>query len=123
MSDASDAPAPAVSVIAHPLADDKLAKKVLKMVKKGACRAAPRYCLRGCRGGCSRRALAFTLCKPPTRSLLAPAASKAKSVRRGVKEVVKALRKKPAGCAARRVGCARVAACFAHTAARTLPSC
>ena len=41
-------------------------------------------------------------CKPPTRSHLASAASKAKSVRRGVKEVVKALRKKPAGCAARR---------------------
>ena len=100
MSDASDAPAPAVSVIAHPLADDKLAKKVLKVVKKGACDASPRRCLRGGRGGCSRRADAGCSCTAPTRSLLASAASKAKSVRRGVKEVVKALRKKPAGCAA-----------------------
>jgi hypothetical protein len=41
MSDAEDdggveVPAPIVSVIANPLADAKLSKKVLKVVKKGA---------------------------------------------------------------------------------------
>jgi hypothetical protein len=39
MSDAEDGdagPAPIVSVIANPLADSKLTKKVLKVVKKGA---------------------------------------------------------------------------------------
>jgi hypothetical protein len=36
----ADAPAPVVSIIANPLADAKLAKKVLKVVKKGARRAA-----------------------------------------------------------------------------------
>lgn len=51
----------AISVIAKPLADDKLCKKVLKLAKKGA---------------------------------------KRKQIKRGVKEVVKALRKNTQGCAA-----------------------
>ena len=121
MSDASDAPAPAVSVIAHPLADDKLSKKVLKVVKKGACRAAARCGPPSACCGCSRRALESAFRKQPTRSLHARAASKAKSVRRGVKEVVKALRKKPAGCAARRVACARVCDLLVTLAVRARP--
>lgn len=50
----------AISIIAKPLADDKLCKKVLKLAKKGA---------------------------------------KRKQIKRGVKEVVKALRKNTQGCA------------------------
>ena len=49
----------AISVIAKPLADEKLCKKVLKLAKKGA---------------------------------------KRKQIKRGVKEVVKALRKNTQGC-------------------------
>ena len=49
MSDASDAaPEPLVSPIAHPLADAKLCKKVLKVVKKGAWR----FVLRPLAGAC-----------------------------------------------------------------------
>jgi hypothetical protein len=94
----ADTPAPVVSIIANPLADAKLAKKVLKVVKKGArsaacgaAAAAPRACV--------TRAAADAACRG--------AASKAKAVRRGVKEVVKALRKKPAGCAPGRDGCSK----------------
>ena len=42
MSDSEGDAAPDVCAIAHPLADAKLAKKVLKVVKKGAAAAALR---------------------------------------------------------------------------------
>ena len=92
MSDSEGDAAPVVCAIAHPLADAKLAKKVLKVVKKGAAAArnSPRLPCGGAHNALASR----------------PAASKAKCVRRGVKEVVKALRKQPAGCVALALACA-----------------
>ena len=62
-----------LSPIANPLATDKLAKKILKLVKAG-----------------NQSEISFVWNKKLI--LCALAASKAKSVRRGVKEVVKAVR-------------------------------
>ena len=59
MADTAVAKKSAISVIAKPLADEKLCKKVLKLAKKAA---------------------------------------KRKQIKRGVKEVVKALRKNTQGC-------------------------
>jgi H/ACA ribonucleoprotein complex subunit 2 len=87
MSDSEGDAAPVVCAIAHPLADAKLAKKVLKVVKKGAAAAGD-------------PPLAAQWGSP--HALPRAAASRAKCVRRGVKEVVKALRKQPSGCVASR---------------------
>lgn len=71
-----------LSPIASPLADEKLADKLLKLTKKGAC-------------GCARTRMAAS-------SPRGPAAAKAKFLKRGVKEVVKGIRKGDKGCAAGR---------------------
>ena len=94
MSDdeAEEAP-PLVCAIAKPLADAKLTKKVLKVVKKGA--RLSRVPLHGTVSigidnvSCSACWLLIFL--------LGCAAAKGKQVRRGVKEVTKALRKKTQG--------------------------
>lgn len=69
-----------LSPITSPLADEKLAEKLLKLTKKGA-----RCCTRTRMAG------------PPTGHT--PAAAKAKFLKRGVKEVVKGIRKGDKGCA------------------------
>ena len=53
MSDSEGDAAPVVCAIAHPLADAKLAKKVLKVVKKGA--AAARESRACCAAGLTLR--------------------------------------------------------------------
>lgn len=83
----SDAPAATeLSPIAVPLAGDKLCKRVYKISKKGATQRAPRSCATPRRaGGCGHRT------SPPR--CVPRAAAKAKFLRRGVKEVVKCIRK------------------------------
>ena len=84
-------PAVLLSPIAQPLANEKLAKKVLKVVKKGESHVV----LAGTRA----RSWVVRPPAPIIDALPSPAAAtKRKSVRRGVKEVVKALRKAPGGC-------------------------
>ena len=91
MSDAEEEAPVVVSVIANPLADTKLTKKLLKVVKKGAAASSNTVTVPA---GVLLRSLLTNAALMPR-----PAAAKAKAVRRGVKEVVKALRKKPEGCA------------------------
>ena len=75
-----------VCPIAHPLASKKATKKLLKLIKKGS---------RNYVGAGENYRL---LCTPP-QFVLRAAASKDKHVKRGVKEVVKALRKGEKGYA------------------------
>jgi hypothetical protein len=84
-----------VSPIAAPLANKKLTKKCLKLVKKGAS-GVYRCCLCGrvVLGGVGLRSLTLCDCGCVNMSC---AAAKVKAIRRGVKEVVKALRKNEKG--------------------------
>lgn len=76
-------PVGALVPFAAPLADDKVAKKVLKSVKKGMCNPPiPPF-------------LQLNIGTQPNIST----AAKNKTLKRGVKEVVKSLRKSPAGAA------------------------
>jgi H/ACA ribonucleoprotein complex subunit 2 len=79
-------PVGALVPFAAPLADDKVAKKVLKSVKKGKCNPP------------------IPPIQLPLTQPNASTAAKNKTLKRGVKEVVKSLRKSPAG-AANVVGC------------------
>lgn len=86
-------PAPLLGALvpfAHPLADEKVQKKVLKSVKKGQSKPLriKLHTLSDC-----PPSLKYPLLKSHT-------AAKNKSLKRGVKEVVKSLRKSPAGVAA-----------------------
>ena len=84
-------PIGALVPFANPLADDKVQKKVLKSVRKGM-----DFC------ACSRAAIGVPLTAAPHRLIQQPiidlflfTAAKNRCVKRGVKEVVKALRKSP----------------------------
>ena len=87
-----------VSAIARPLADLKTTKKILKTVKKGACAGGGVRRSRGTVGGASARARRRVGARGLTSDATSSdAAAKAKQVRRGVKEVVKALKKDTKG--------------------------
>lgn len=106
-----DRPVGAVVPFANPLVEDKQAKKVLKSVKKGMCivfskfylclllsvRMADFYRIFGSLMTTDRvlRNFFFTLISRSSMLTSIPLAAVNKSLKRGVKEVVKALRKSP----------------------------
>jgi H/ACA ribonucleoprotein complex subunit 2 len=103
-SDGGDGELRPVCAIAKPLADIGFHKKILKVVKKGAAPPVPGRKTRPSRGAIDRQSLAADSRHRPATALTTPprprvpAASKHKQVKRGVKEVVKALRKDVKGC-------------------------